>query len=491
MLIASRPRPLHPSTRLTKTAPQLEQEFAALVTAQDVADLLEVPLKTLNFLLFSKHAPQEYVRFDISKRSAGLRAISAPVDSLKIVQHKLNQVLGAVYKPKSAVHGFAAGKSILSNAIVHCQCRYVLNVDLADFFPSINFGRVRGMFMAVPYGRNETVATLLAQICCHENQLPQGAPTSPIISNMICGKLDSHLTKLGLKFKARYTRYADDISLSTNAKLFPRPLAYFDDEEHGRQIRLGVELERVIVENGFRPRLEKLRLQFRNQRQKVTGLIVNSRPNVTRKTVNQARSMLHSWSVKGLRNAEDIFRACYDVKHRLNPGPSFKRVVKGKIDYIGFIKGRDSTVHSQLLWEYARLDRQFACKTIIAGENAGLRVIREAIWVIQSEDGDYSQGTGFFVSGVGLVTCWHVLRDDTYAFHPNCANERFPAKIVAADERLDLAVLRIRARTRVDPRQHNRGAAGRARKTARIPGLSCRTSSNGGGRTGNERKPNL
>lgn len=451
MPIALRPRLSIQTTRLTKDPQQLERDFAALATAQDVANLLEVPPRTLNFLLFNRRK-SNYARFDISKRSGGLRVILAPVDSLKILQTKLNQVLQAVYKSKSAVHGFVIGKSILSNAAAHSGSRYVLNLDLADFFPSINFGRVRGMFMAVPYTCNKNVATLLAQICCHENQLPQGAPTSPVVSNMICGKMDSQLTKLAAKFKSRYTRYADDITISTSTKLFPRPLAYFDDELHGRQIKLGAELEKVITDNGFGQRAEKLRLQQKDQRQKVTGLIVNCRPNVPRKVINQARAMLHSWRFDGLDEAERIFRACHDQRHRLNAAPSFKRVVKGKIEYIGFVKGKDSTPYARLLWEYANLDREFKCKTIVVGENAGLPIIEEAIWVIESEDGNGSQGTGFFVPGVGLVTCRHVVKANTYAFDPRHPRDRLPAKIVAADDRLDIAVLRVDARPRVELR---------------------------------------
>jgi len=449
MPIALRPRSSAQATRLAKDPQQLERDFAALTSAQDVANLLEVSLKTLNFILFSKRK-SNYTRFDISKRSGGSRLILAPVDSLKIVQAKLNQVLQAVYKSKSAVHGFVIGKSILSNAAAHSGSRYVLNLDLADFFPSINFGRVRGMFMAVPYRCNGNVATLLAQICCHENQLPQGAPTSPTVSNMICGKMDSQLTKLAAKFKARYTRYADDITISTNTKLFPRPLAYFDDELHGRQIKLGTELENVVTDNGFGQRGEKLRLQQKDQRQKVTGLIVNCRPNVPRKVINQARAMLHSWRFNGLDESERIFQACHDQRHRLNAAPSFKKVVKGKIEYIGFIKGKDSTPYAKLLWEYAQLDREFKCKTIVVGENAGLPIIEEAIWVVESEDGGGSQGTGFFVSGVGLVTCRHVVRANTYAFDRRHPLDKLPAEIVALDNRLDIAVLRVNAQPRVE-----------------------------------------
>src|SRR5690606_8958560 len=125
--------------------------------------------------------------------------LSIPTESLKIIQQKLNQVLQLVYKPKLSTHGFVNNRSIVTNADAHIKKkkhRYILNVDIKDFFPSINFGRVRGMFMAPPYNQPEHVATVLAQICCSNNELPQGAPTSPIVSNMICAQMDSQLQQL-------------------------------------------------------------------------------------------------------------------------------------------------------------------------------------------------------------------------------------------------------------------------------------------------------
>src|SRR5207237_8311575 len=100
-----------------------------------------------------------------------------------------------------------------------------LNMDLADFFPSINFGRVRGMLMAPPYGVGAPAATVLAQLCCSENGLPQGAPSSPMLANMVCGRLDGELTALARKFHATYTRYGDDITISLRRYDFPEEIA--------------------------------------------------------------------------------------------------------------------------------------------------------------------------------------------------------------------------------------------------------------------------
>ena len=162
--------------------------------------------------IYLVQSEKRYKTFDIPKKSGGTRQISTPITALKIIQRKLNQVLQAVYQTKPSVHGFVSSKNVVTNAQNHVKKRYVLNIDLKDFFPSVNFGRVRGMFMATPYGLHPDVATVLAQICCYNNHLPQGAPTSPIITNMICAKMDGQLQRLAKECKATYTRYADDIT---------------------------------------------------------------------------------------------------------------------------------------------------------------------------------------------------------------------------------------------------------------------------------------
>jgi RNA-directed DNA polymerase len=171
--------------------------------------------------------------------------------------------------------------------------RFVLNIDLLDFFPSIHFGRVRGMFTARPYNCNPTVATVLAQICCLPKeypagppyaQLPQGSPTSPIISNMICAKLDSQLRRLAQKYKCSYTRYADDLTFSTNLNRFPESLARFVIDGTGvTSVVIGSELEETISSNKFQINRSKIRLQRSAERQTVTGLTTNESPNITRK----------------------------------------------------------------------------------------------------------------------------------------------------------------------------------------------------------------
>jgi len=303
---------------LNRSGEELSKEFYQLKKPLDVAKLLNIPFKRLIYHLYLVDADRRYKTFTIPKKSGGERQISTPITALKIIQQKLNQVLQAVYQVKPSVHGFVQDKNIVTNAKAHVKKRYVLNLDLEDFFPSVNFGRVRGMFMAIPYHLPPDVATILAQICCQNNQLPQGAPTSPIVTNMICGKMDSQLQRLAKECKATYTRYADDITFSTTIKNFPADLAYIVNEGEAEKVVLGDRLLGIIRENGFSVNEKKTRLQTRGNHQEVTGLTTNQFPNVNRRFVRQVRAMLHAWAKFGLESAQKEFEEKYNHKARFS-----------------------------------------------------------------------------------------------------------------------------------------------------------------------------
>lgn len=336
------------SLTLSLSPEEIHTKFHSLATPQDVANLLDVDLKRLYYHIYVVPESARYTMFDIGKRSGGIRTISAPATALKIIQRKLNLVLLVVYQPKPCVHSFVSNRSIVSNASLHVGRRNILNVDLKDFFPSINFGRVRGLFMGKPYKLNSSVSTVLAQICCFNNELPQGAPTSPIVSNMICAQMDSWLMSLAKENRCDYTRYADDITFSSNMREFPSTMVSVN--EFG-QPEIGTELSRIINENGFQINPDKIRLRHRSRHQEVTGLTTNRFPNVRRRFVRQIRAMLHAWEKFGLENAEREFSNIHDKKHRnpTKPTVSFKRVVKGKIDFLRMVRGELDPIYLQLL----------------------------------------------------------------------------------------------------------------------------------------------
>ena len=211
---------------------EIRQKIDSLRTRSDVANLLEIKSIFLHTILYGIKERRNYSTFEIQKKSKKTRIINKPPKNIAILQSKLNHALSLVYKPKKCVHGFVRKKSIVTNAKNHCRKRHLLNVDLKDFFPSIHIGRVIGVLQKGPYNMGEKAAEVIAQICCLDSgELPQGGATSPIISNLICRRLDSQLTELAKEVKCQYSRYADDITFSSFQTKFTESIASITDNE--------------------------------------------------------------------------------------------------------------------------------------------------------------------------------------------------------------------------------------------------------------------
>lgn len=323
--------------------------------------MLNLSPRNLSFIIYRLNGGREaqYYTFEIPKRRGGVRTISAPNTALKEIQSRLNDVLLKVYWEKPCVHSFVENRSIKTNALKHCHKRFVANIDLKDFFPSINFGRVRGLFMSGPYNLPSAAATVLAQIACYKNALPQGSPCSPIISNMICSKLDSELIRLAQKYQCYYSRYADDLTFSTNLKSFPHAICVPSDDNHSA----GDELSNIIKNNGFEINLEKIRVQHYLERQEVTGLIVNEFVNTKRTTIRQVQAMLHAWSKFGLEEAQ---REHYEKYSSKKPDVQcFKDVLRGKIEFISSISRNNA--RKQIAYK----------KKFITKEDISLRLLKK------------------------------------------------------------------------------------------------------------------
>ena len=339
---------------LTFRPDELRERFFALRSPEAIAGLLEVKYNDLVYWIYRTPTTKRYTSFPVKKKSGTPRKIDAPTKNIKILQQKLNQVLQSVYSPKHCVHGFAPERSVKTNALMHVEKRYVFNIDLKDFFPSINFGRFRGMFMGKPYNLPPKPATVLAHLCCFNGHLPQGAPTSPVISNMICAQMDSQLQRLAVANRCTYTRYADDMTFSTSRRTFPTGIAIVNELD---QVQFGNELCEIIHRNGFSIHPQKVWFKRQDRRQEVTGVTVNAFPNVQRKFINQIRAMLHAWKKYGLEGAQTHFETKYDYKHRApwSQKPRFEQVLKGKIEYLGMIRGRDSDVYLRFVDKLGRL----------------------------------------------------------------------------------------------------------------------------------------
>lgn len=278
---------------------------------KDLASLLGVKASALSYVLYFVPPASKYVDFTIPKASGGNRKISSPEPRLKLIQTRLAGLLTNIWQEMEPpgvkipiAHGFLRRRSIITNARPHVGRRFIFNVDLLNFFGAIHFGRVRGYFISNKrFQLKPAVATVIAQITCN-GSLPQGAPTSPIVSNLVASILDIRLLKLSRALKLRYTRYADDITFSTNAKSFP--IAIADTNASGEWV-IGKKLAQVLVASSFQPNPQKTRMQFRGSRQTVTGLVVNKALNVPAPYYRHVRSMCNELFQRGtyFRNYPD------------------------------------------------------------------------------------------------------------------------------------------------------------------------------------------
>lgn len=358
MSVSFRKTPIKRSTRLAGTEDVLRAGFLALRDTSTLSELLDCSHQQLMY--WSRVAPQalKYRTFEIKKRSGAVRSIEAPHPVLKILQRKLLQVLTAAWQdPRPCVNGFVRGRGIGSNARFHTRRAWVLNFDLADFFHSVNFGRVRGAFMARPFGLPGNVATAIAQLSCSHGRLPQGSPVSPIIANIVCSKLDGELRRLSKESGAFYSRYADDITVSVRRRGFPGTIAQIDEPEHGVfSVTLSDSLQAIVESNGFSINSEKTRIQPWKRSQRVTGLVVNRKVNVQRRFVRRVRAMLHAWRKFGLEAASVAHFTDFSSGQRgMRAAPSgreFEAVVRGHIEFIGQVRGKDDPVFNRLLSQF-------------------------------------------------------------------------------------------------------------------------------------------
>ena len=302
-----------------------------LSSPADLAKAMDVSISQLRWLAFHSDAPTRvhYVSFDVPKKSGGMRRLSAPHQKLANVQHWiLTNILNLLPVHKNA-HGFVAQHSILTNAEPHVGATVVINADLSNFFPTITFPRVDGMFRKLGY--SPAIATILALLCTEcprqalkfgeeiyhaatgPRALPQGACTSPAISNQIASKLDRRMASMASKLGWTYTRYADDLTWSTTGEVTPS-VGY-----------VLARLRHIVDDESFALNPTKTRIQRRSQQQSVTGVVVNDRLSVPRSTIRQIRAILHNAKHTGL-----------DAQNR-DHHPHFRDWITGMIGWIEMV----------------------------------------------------------------------------------------------------------------------------------------------------------
>ena len=388
-------------TKLNQLETKTKDDFARLLGFKNA--------RYINYLLYIIKTDNLYNSFTIPKKNGGERVIHAPKKELKFLQKKLADVLwecdlesitlqkklAAIlwecylkclnfnyiennlanvlwecflevleFKPKEKnpvlSHAFEKGKSIITNSQMHRNKKYILNIDLKNFFDSFNFGRVRGFFIK---DRNfdvlPEIATVIAQIACYQDKLPQGAPSSPIITNLITRILDYRIVKIAKKYRFTYSRYADDMTFSTNRELNSDKLRASKELEN-----FLAELEELIVSSGFEINPQKTRLSNNMQRQEVTGLVVNKKINVKREYVKNTRAMafqLYKYEAfeidkkpGTLNQLTGRFAFIFQIDQYNNYLLYKKSLIQNNLDSQKYLLGRDSSKKSEskYYWKY-------------------------------------------------------------------------------------------------------------------------------------------
>lgn len=330
-------------------------------------------MKHINYYCNPNNAFHRYRQFKVKKKSGGFRLITTPRNrSFMMVLSAVNELLKSMYTPSDYAMGFTEGRSVVSNASIHKGQNYVFNIDLKDFFPSIEQPRVWKRLQLAPFSFPEKIASLIAGLCSMKevrtddtgNQttcyvLPQGAPTSPIITNMICDTLDRRLAGLAKRFGLHYSRYADDITFSSMHHVYQK------DGEFRKELR------RIITDQHFIINDEKTRLQKKGARQEVTGIIVSDKLNVTQKYVRDIRNILYIWDRYGYPNAMAKFLPKYKTEkgHVKKGNPNLVNVTDGKLMYLKMVKGEEDSVYLRLHNKFVKLVDMMNEKSVTTAQN--------------------------------------------------------------------------------------------------------------------------
>lgn len=282
------------------------QQLPMIESSQALAQAMGITINELRFLSFKRSVSKisHYQHFQVPKKTGGVRDIAAPMPRLKRAQYWILENILDVININDAAHGFAKERSIVSNAANHVAKDVVINVDLENFFPSVTFARIKGVFSALGY--SEHIATILAALCSQADQdiisldgerfyvdkakpcLPQGAPTSPAISNILCRKLDRRMQDVTKTLGFSYSRYADDLTFSA------------DNIDDSKIKKLFWRINGILKDESFKLNHSKTRIMRKHCRQEVTGVVVNQKLSVDRKTLKKFRALLHQMDKHGI-----------------------------------------------------------------------------------------------------------------------------------------------------------------------------------------------
>lgn len=404
---------------------------------------LGIDSSTLETLMYATFKGYKYVSFDLIKKNGKIRTINAPTKSLKEIQHKLYEYLKTIYHARQSSYGFEPGKNNILNAKKHKKRKYILNIDLKDMFSQITANRIRGMLMSEPYMFDESVANAISKITCCRGILPQGAPTSPILSNMILKMLDTKLIKYSREYNLYYTRYADDLTFSANYDF-----SHIVFINYPETYDLTIRLKHIFESSNFIINNEKTRYYTFYRRQEVTGIVVNKKLNVAKERRKEIRLLLYLCERFGV---ESTAKKYFEKNNKSLVSDAiitdkFAQILFGKINYLVNVKGDLDIIGIKFREQFNKIFKgnlNFNMDEINTKRNTILR----NVVIIESED---MIGSGFLLKGIGFVTAFHVIYDRECSFRKKVSvlykNENIKiseADIVSQNASFDYVVIRI------------------------------------------------
>lgn len=410
------------------------ERFLAINSFRELAEYLGISPKELGFFAFSN--TNFYKEHTILKVNGQQRVISAPAPRLKIIQRTLADTFAQIYEMPDGVHGFVPDRSIATNAAEHVKKRAIVKIDLKDFFPTISAGRIRGLLTKLPFLFDGTVLDALTNLVCHTGKLPQGAPTSPILSNMICYRMDRALLQFARQKKLKYTRYADDIVFSSTMRSAIRDVAAYSKDN---ELCINDHLRKIIETNGFVINEEKTGLFGRGSRQLVTGIVVNEKCNFRRSDYQYLRNLFYYWKKTDAETAAKRYVEYergrhYRLRFFTDEGEfiedKFIAHIQGLLAYYAMIakQNKRRSKPLQTLWTAF-----FDLTGISVPEMTPNRsILRTDLWYQyrcprEANPREYGvTATGFILKDHGIVTAYHCFRDpSTNAMQGCCDKENF------------------------------------------------------------------
>ena len=378
------------------------KEFKSI---ENLINYLNLTLDELNEIIERIKDYKEYFNYLIPKRNGSYRLISAPSNRLKKIQKKLLDSFNNIYNRKKCSYGFEKKRNNIDCASKHCRKKYICTIDLKDFFNQITSYRVFGMLVNKPYEINEKVCSVLTDLVCRNDKLPQGAPTSPILANMLLKKLDFRLIKFAKANRITYSRYADDLIFSSY-----KDFSHLIFKNASQHYELSLDFKLIFESFNMEINENKIKYSCHNSRQMVTGLIVNKFPNIKNSDYRILRTILYNYSKNPIETAKKYreIKKLGVIKAEQDLLTWFESVLYGKILYFRNIKGENRQFYKLTLSYNSRVEycNQFDVNKLQVAYDE----VENYCFIVNVINGEKIRcGTGFYIKDLGYITSAHLF----------------------------------------------------------------------------------